>query len=45
MHSLSASFVLGYRGCDRETGEKLLMNEAFRPSENYYDWLGSGVYF
>ena len=45
MHSLSASFVLGYHGCDRETGEKLLKNEAFRPSENSYDWLGSGVYF
>jgi hypothetical protein len=45
MHSLSASFVLGYHGCDRKTGEKLLKNEAFRRSENSYDWLGSGVYF
>jgi hypothetical protein len=45
MHDLSASFVLGYHGCDREAGEKLLRNELFRPSENTYDWLGSGVYF
>lgn len=45
MHSLSTSFVLGYHGCDRETGERLLLNEAFRPSENDYDWLGSGIYF
>ena len=45
MHNLSASFVLGYHGCDRESGERLLLNEAFRPSENSYDWLGSGVYF
>ncbi len=45
MHDLSASFVLGYHGCDRETGERLLLNEPFRPSENEYDWLGSGVYF
>jgi hypothetical protein len=45
MHSLAASFVLGYHGCDRDTGEKLLQNEAFRPSENTYDWLGSGIYF
>lgn len=45
MHSLAASFVLGYHGCDSETGEKLLKNEAFRPSENSYDWLGSGIYF
>jgi len=45
VHSLSTSFVLGYHGCDRETGEHLLQNEAFRPSENSYDWLGSGIYF
>jgi hypothetical protein len=45
VHSLSTSFVLGYHGCDRETGERLLLNEAFRPSENDYDWLGSGIYF
>jgi len=45
MHTLSASFVLGYHGCDRETGERLLLNEPFRPSENAYDWLGSGIYF
>jgi len=24
---------------------KLLSNEPFRPSENSYDWLGSGIYF
>lgn len=45
MHSLSASFILGYHGCDRETGERLLQNEAFEPSENNYDWLGPGIYF
>ena len=45
MHNLTASFVLGYHGCDREAGEKLLQNEQFRPSENSYDWLGSGIYF
>ena len=45
MHNLSTSFVLGYHGCDLETGERLLLNEPFRPSENTYDWLGSGIYF
>lgn len=45
MHSLSTSFVLGYHGCDREAGERLLGNEAFEPSTNDYDWLGSGIYF
>ncbi len=45
MHSFSTSFVLGYHGRDRDTGERLLANEPFRLSENNYDWLGSGVYF
>jgi hypothetical protein len=45
MHNLSSSFVLGYHGCERETGERLLANAPFRPSTNDYDWLGSGVYF
>lgn len=45
MHKLTASFVLGYHGCEPETGEKLLKNEPFRPSLNSYDWLGSGIYF
>jgi len=45
VHNLSTSFVLGYHGCDRETGEKLLLGEPFQPSENNYDWLGSGIYF
>ena len=37
--------MLGYHGCDREAGERLLGNEAFEPSTNDYDWLGSGIYF
>lgn len=45
MHNLSTSFVLGYHGCNKETGERLLSGEAFQPSENNYDWLGSGIYF
>lgn len=45
MHNLSASFVLGYHGCNRDTSERLLLNEPFRLSENAYDWLGSGIYF
>lgn len=45
MHNLSTSFVLGYHGSDRETGEGLLLNEPFQPSEKTYDWLGSGIYF
>jgi hypothetical protein len=45
LHRLSSSFVLGYHGCDREVGEKLLDGEAFSKSRNEYDWLGEGVYF
>jgi hypothetical protein len=36
---------LGYHGCDQAVGERLLAGEAFRPSENAYDWLGPGIYF
>lgn len=45
MHRLSSSFILAYHGCKRSTGEKLLAGESFVPSENDYDWLGSGIYF
>lgn len=45
MHRLSTSFILGYHGCRRLVGEKLLAGVAFEPSENVYDWLGPGIYF
>ena len=45
MHNLSASFILGYHGCDADVAEDLLRNVPFLPSENDYDWLGSGIYF
>ena len=45
MHQLSTSFVLGYHGCDRRVGERILRGEPFKPSDNEYDWLGPGVYF
>ncbi len=45
MHNLSASFILGYHGCDAAVAERLLHNEPFLPSTNQYDWLGTGVYF
>lgn len=37
--------VLGYHGCDRSVGEKLLAGAAFLPSAKRHDWLGPGVYF
>ena len=45
MHRLSTAFILGYHGCDRAVGERLLNGEPFEPSDNDYDWLGPGVYF
>jgi hypothetical protein len=45
VHRLSSSFVLAYHGCRREVGERLLGGDPFEPSENDYDWLGSGIYF
>ncbi len=45
MHRLSASFILGYHGCDHDVAEKLLAGGAFKQSQNVYDWLGGGIYF
>lgn len=45
MHRLSASFVLGYHGCDHGVAENLLSGTPFTPSNNAYDWLGGGIYF
>jgi len=41
------SFVLGFHGCDRSVGEAILSGAAVHllPSQNDYDWLGSGIYF
>jgi len=45
VHRLSANFVLGYHGCDRDVAEKLIGGDDFSASKNTYDWLGPGVYF
>lgn len=45
MHRLSSSFVLGYHGCAQDIAEELLAGQAFKPSDNSYDWLGPGIYF
>lgn len=45
MHRLSSSFVLGYHGCSKAVGEKLLSGVPFKASDNNYDWLGPGIYF
>lgn len=37
--------MLGYHGCDVAVAEDLLNNRPIVPSNNDYDWLGSGIYF
>ena len=37
--------VIAYHGCGESVARRLLRGERFKPSENDYDWLGSGVYF
>lgn len=39
--------VLGFHGCDKEVGEKLLRGEIehLEHSSNNHDWLGNGLYF
>jgi hypothetical protein len=45
LHRLASAFILGYHGCDRRVGERLLAGTAFKPSNNDYDWIGPGIYF
>jgi hypothetical protein len=45
LHQLAASFILGYHGCDKAVGERILEGDLFKQSNNDYDWLGRGIYF
>ena len=45
MAGAGGTTVLGYHGCDRSVGGKLLAGEAFQPSAKRHDWLGQGIYF
>jgi len=41
------SFILGFHGCDKKTGEGVLSGKEphLKWSEKKYDWLGHGIYF
>lgn len=46
LYKRQPGFVLGFHGCDASVGEAVLSGEEWlKPSENRYDWLGSGIYF
>lgn len=47
LYKAQPSFVLGFHGCDRKVGERVLSGDVqhLKRSENKYDWLGSGIYF
>lgn len=43
---LLPAVAIGFHGCDREVGEKVLAGtQEIRPSDNPYDWLGWGAYY
>lgn len=38
--------TIGFHGCDEEVARQVILNrEELIPSQNAYDWLGSGIYF
>lgn len=38
--------IFGYHGCEREVAERIVLKQdVLRPSENRWDWLGTGAYF
>lgn len=46
MSRLATAFVLGYHGCDRSIGERVVAGEVrLLHSKRDYDWLGPGAYF
>jgi hypothetical protein len=37
---------LGFHGCDKSVADRVLSKrQPLKPSQNTYDWLGSGIYF
>ena len=38
--------IFGYHGCERDVAEDVVMHrDVLRPSENRWDWLGTGTYY
>jgi len=46
MHDYQPFTVIGFHSCDQEVGLRVLKGkDELLPSENSWDWLGSGIYF
>lgn len=46
MYSKLPYMIYGFHGCDKDVKDSILKNgDFFVPSQNDYDWLGSGIYF
>jgi hypothetical protein len=46
MHGFQSFDVLGFHSCDRELGLRVINGtNDLTPSDNTWDWLGSGIYF
>lgn len=45
IYSSRSNLYIGFHGCDKSVGEKILFGDSLKPSQNDYDWLGHGVYF
>ncbi|WP_194725084.1 hypothetical protein [Noviherbaspirillum malthae] len=47
LYEYQPSFILGFHGCDEETGEAILRQTGLHlnQSEKEHDWLGHGIYF
>ena len=46
MYSRLPSFVLGFHSCDHSFAAAVISGrKQLRPSQNDYDWLGTGIYF
>ena len=37
--------IIGYHGCDKKVCDSVIAGNAFKKSDNPYDWLGNGIYF
>ena len=46
MYSRPTGFAIGFHGCDETVGERIISGkDRLSPSNNKYDWLGTGIYF